>query len=247
MNWTTSKPLVIAHRGDTKAGLENTLPAIESALKLAIDGIEVDLQLTRDERVVLFHDDDLQRLADRRGNVREFTLSQLKAFRLQQGGFIPTLEELLDLVRDRVLLNLEIKTRPHWYAPGDGRLEVKIAETLRKFSLGDSILLSSFHPLPLWRMRRLAPRLRRGVLFESKYWMHRMALPLTRPFSINAPLAHATQALVQAAHDAGRRFLVWTVNAEDDMRKCLEAGVDGIITDEPRRLKTLLLHRPSGG
>ncbi len=246
MNWETSKTLVIAHRGDTKADLENTLPAIESALKLGVDGVEVDLQLTRDGHVVLFHDDDLPRLAGREGTIGGLTLPECKALRLTGNGTVPTLEELLDLAKDRCLLNLEIKTHPHGWTPGDGRLERKIAEILARFSLAETILMSSFHPLPLWRMRRLAPHLKRGVLFESKYWVHRMAMPFTSPFSIHAPLARATEAIVKAAHDAGRRFLVWTVNTEDDMKHCLEAGVDGIITDEPRRLKTLL-QRPSGG
>lgn len=240
MNWEISRTLIIAHRGDTKAGLENTLPAIESALQSGVDGVEVDLQLTRDGRVVLFHDDGLRRLAGRDGTIGDLTLAECRALKLTGNSSIPTLEELLDLTRDRCLLNLEIKTRPHWWAPGDGRLEATIADTLGKFSMAESILISSFHPLPLWRMRRMAPHLKRGVLFESKYWVHRMALPFTAPFSIHAPLAQVTEAFVKAAHDAGRRFLVWTVNAEDDMKRCLEAGVDGIITDEPRRLKAHL-------
>jgi glycerophosphoryl diester phosphodiesterase len=97
-------------------------------------------------------------------------------------------------------------------------------------------------------MRLLAPEVRRGVLFESSYWIHRMLFPFTRPASLNVPVAHATEALVRAAHEAGRRILVWTVNDENDMKQCLEIGIDGIITDEPQRLqgqiKTFLALRP---
>jgi glycerophosphoryl diester phosphodiesterase len=240
MNWATSKPpLVIAHRGDTKGPLENTMPAFESALKLGVDGIELDLQLSRDGHVVAFHDDDLRRLAGREGGVGDFTLEELRGIPLKDGTKIPTLAEILDLVRDRCLLNLEIKTKPHWYSFGSGKLEEAITRALKARGLGETILMSSFHPLPLWRMRLLAPALKRGVLFEKHYALHRMAMPFTAPFSVNAPLDHTTQALVKAAHDAGRRFLVWTVNAENDMKRCLEIGVDGIITDEPRRLLEL--------
>src|SRR5262245_45207319 len=108
MNWETSnKPLVIAHRGDTHAALENTMPAFESALKLGVDGIEMDLQLSRDGRVVVFHDDDLERLAGRPGSVSELNWTELENIPLASGGRIPTLETLLDLARDRCLLNLE--------------------------------------------------------------------------------------------------------------------------------------------
>jgi len=232
--------LVIAHRGDTRDHLENTLPAIESAVKLGVDGIEVDLQLTRDERVVLFHDDDLKRLAQREGTIQDFSLAELQKIPLINRGSIPTLEDLLDLAGKHCLLNLEIKTLPHCYAPGDGRLEKKIAECLHRFSLDESILMSSFHPLPLWRMKRLSPHLKRGVLFEDHYGIHRMLMGWTSPFSINAPFARATKEFVRSAHDAKRRVLVWTVNNEDDISRCLEDGVDGIITDEPRRLKIIL-------
>jgi glycerophosphoryl diester phosphodiesterase len=248
MSWEISnnRCLNIAHRGDTKVALENTLPAFESALKLGVDGIELDLQLSRDGHAVVFHDDDLRRLAGRDGTIDQFTLVELRTIRLSDGGQIPTLEELLDLVKDHCLLNLEIKTRPHWYAFGSGQLEAAIARILKIAGLAETILMSSFHPMSLWRMRRLAPQLKRGVLFEKHYALHRMAMPLTSPFSVNAPLSHATEALVKAAHDAKRRFLVWTVNDENDMKRCLETRVDGIITDEPRRLKTLL-ERPGVG
>jgi hypothetical protein len=114
MNWATSsllyehqrepcrgkrpkRCLVIAHRGDTKAGLENTLPAIESAIRLGVDGVEVDLQLTRDGQVVLFHDDDLRRLAGQEGMIGDLTLVECRSLRLANGSGVPTLEELLDL------------------------------------------------------------------------------------------------------------------------------------------------------
>src|SRR5262245_36503806 len=114
------RPLIIAHRGDTHAALENTMTAFESALTLGVDGIEMDLQLSRDGRVVVFHDDDLLRLAGRPGSIEDFTLAELERIPLSNGGRIPTLEDVLDLIRDRCLLNLEIKTKPRWHAFGSG-------------------------------------------------------------------------------------------------------------------------------
>jgi len=221
------------------------MPAFEAALKLGADGIECDLQLSRDGRVVIFHDDDLKRLAGRDGEIRRFTLTQLQDIVLSDDGRIPALEDLLDLARDSCLLNIEIKTKPHWHAFGAGLLEKAVAETLKKFRLDETILVSSFHPMPLWRMRLLAPHLRRGVLFESKYWLHRIPMPFTAPFSIHPPMPYATESFIRAAHDAGRRVLVWTVNAENDIKRCLENGVDGIITDEPRKVLACLASGPS--
>lgn len=232
--------LAIAHRGDTKAGVENTLPAVESALKMGVDGVEVDLQLTRDGRVVLFHDDNLLRLGSVDAAIGKKTLAELKTLALSDSrshqGTIPTLEDLLDLVRDRVLLNLEIKR--HWSF--SAALEQRTVSLLREFRLRDSILVSSFYPLTLFRMRRLAPEIARGYLFEKYFWIHRGIIPWVRPFSMNSPRSYATKNFVESHHRAGRRVFVWTVNDEDDMRVCMESGVEGIITDEPRRLLTLL-------
>lgn len=234
MNWKTSKFLVIAHRGDTKAGVENTLPAMEAALRLGVDGIETDLRLTRDDEIVLFHDDDLQRLAGRDLKVEESTLGELKGIRIS-GGPIPTLEELLDLAGEKALLNLEIKT----VHPFNTTLEKKLVRLLKTFRLSDSILVSSFHPLPLWRLKRLAPGLPKGYLFASRLFLHRRVIPWIAPFSVNAPLSDASQSLAETVHRSGMRFFVWTVNDQNDMQRTIEMGADGLITDEPRKLLAL--------
>ena len=241
MNWKTfnwNRPLVIAHRGDTKNAAENTLPAVEAALRSDIDGIEVDLRLTRDGEIVVFHDEDLRRLADSPVRIERSNLARLKEFRLGNSG-IPTLEELLDLVRDRKLLNLEIKT-VRWT---DRRLEKRLVDLLRAFRLSDSVLISSFHPLPLRRLKKIAPQLARGYLFQDKLFLHQRLMLFVKPFSVNAPFSRLSPSLLDAVHKAGRRFFIWTVNDENDMKRCIESGVDGIITDEPQRLLKLLHER----
>jgi len=226
------RPLVIAHRGDTKAGLENTLPAVAAALTLGIDGIEVDLRITRDGQVVLFHDDDLKRLADRPETIESLSLSEVRKIRLKGGHQIPSLEEFLDLAQNANLLNLELKTAD----PFSGALERKTLETLNRFPKNPALLISSFQPLSLWRIRRLAPHLPTGYLFEKHWLIHRIILPFLRPSSLNPPLRYLNRRLVDRQRRAGRRVFVWTVNDENDMKECMSLGVNGIITDEPRRL-----------
>lgn len=238
---TFKKPLIIAHRGDTKAGLENTLAAVAAALMLGVDGVEVDLRITRDGRVVLFHDDDLLRLAGRPGSIESLDWTELRKISLTGGFPIPTLEELLDLVKDSVLLNLELKVA----RPLSGELERRSTEILARFPKA-RLLLSSFQPLSLWRLRRLAPQIPRGYLFEKHWGLHRMLVPLLQPDAVNAPLNHVNRDLVVRQQRAGRRVFVWTVNNENDMKSCMslgvDGGVDGLITDEPRKLLELVSH-----
>ncbi len=229
---------IIAHRGDTETSLENTLPAFASALSLKVDGIELDVRLTSDGRIVAFHDDDLKRLAGLPQKIETSPWDTLKKIPLQHpsGEFsIPLLSDVLDLAKDKVMLNIEIKTQRHWISP----MERPLLKLLREFKLSDSILISSFHPIALHRMKSLAPNLARGYLFEKTSWLQRRMVSWVAPKTLNAPLAYASQVAVNQAHKDGLGFLVWTVNSEDDMKRCIDFGVDGIITDEPRRLLKL--------
>jgi glycerophosphoryl diester phosphodiesterase len=233
-----SSPLIFAHRGDTQQDLENTMPAFASALALGVDGIELDVRLTRDGRIVAFHDDDLQRLAGLSQKIEFSSWDELKKIRLRHplGEFsIPLLSDVLDLIKDKITLNIEIKTQRHWISP----MERPLLELLKEFRLSNSILISSFHPIALLRMKSLAPDLARGYLFEKTSWLQRRMVSWVDPKTLNAPLQYTSQAAVAQAHKDDLRFLVWTVNEEDDMKRCIDFGVDGIITDEPRRLMNL--------
>lgn len=237
MNWKTSnkRPLVISHRGDRKAGPENTLPAFDAALRSGVDGIEMDIRRTQDGILVVFHDEDLKRMVRMPDVVERTSFAALRQIPLAR-TYIPRLEEVLELVRNRALLNLEIKTSPLLFSD----VEKNMAKLLAKFRLNDTVLVSSFHPQSLVRMRMAAPHIFRGHLFQDKYPFHRLIFPATAPFSLNAPVTAATKEFVRETHAAGRRFFAWTANREGDMKRCIESGVDGIITDEPEKLKSLL-------
>ena len=236
MQWSDpKKPLVIAHRGFTKDHVENTLEAVEAALQLGVDGVEVDLRLSADGELIVFHDNSLQRLALRDESIEEMTLSGLRDVRLQ-GSRLPTLEELLDLVRDRALLNLELKT-VRWNA----QVERKLVATLRSFRLGESILVSSFHPLLLWRMKRIAPGLKRGYLVSDRQRQYRALFSkLVEPYSINPAAEMTDLTLITKAHRTGQRIFTWTVNSVDDMNRFLAIGIDGLFTDRPDDLMRAL-------
>lgn len=202
MNWETSKPLVIAHRGAARRFPENSLEAVEAAFEAGADGVEVDLRLTKDGTIVLQHDPGL---ATGRA----------------------TLGELLRLVNGRFLLNLELKAESVF---SDG-LEREVCRLLDGYPV-ETLLLSSFSPLSLIRLRRLAPRLRRGQLFTDRMRpFYPLATPWIAPFSLNVPLRSLTPRLIEKAHRQGRRVFVWTVNREDDIKRCLTWGADGMIKD----------------
>lgn len=156
--------LVIAHRGASGRAPENTLASFEQAIAIGVDGIELDVHLTRDGQLVIIHDQNLARTTDGQGLVHEHTLAELKA--LDAGSWfgpafagerIPTLEEVLVRVAGRVPLQVEIKGRT------EGVTEATIA-ALRAHGLLDTTLMTSFHLDLLPLVRALAPRVRIGAL-----------------------------------------------------------------------------------
>ncbi len=162
LGWLTARP--IAHRGyhDRAAGrVENTLPAAEAAIAHDF-AIECDLQPTADGRVVVFHDDQLDRLSEATGPVGTHTLAELRAVRLRDtDAGIPTLEDLLDVVDGRVPLVIELKSQ--WN--GDRRLERAVAPILTDYSGPAAVM--SFDPMAMVAMRRLAPSLPRGMIGDA--------------------------------------------------------------------------------
>jgi glycerophosphoryl diester phosphodiesterase len=162
LDWLTARP--IAHRGyhDRSAGrIENTLPAAEAAIAHNF-AIECDLQPTADGRVVVFHDDELDRLTEATGPVGTRTLAELRALRLRDtDALIPTLEDLLDVVDGRVPLIIELKS----LFDGNRRLERAVAPILADYSGPAAVM--SFDPQSMWAMRRLAPALPRGLIADA--------------------------------------------------------------------------------
>lgn len=158
-----------AHRGAAGYYPENTMLAFAKALELGATGIETDVQMTRDGELVLIHDETLQRTAGTPEWVKDLTLAEIKQreagswFREEFAGErIPTLEELLDLVRNTdTIVNLELKTGVVLY-PG---IEQKVLDTVRRFGLSERIIISSFNHYSLVECKKLAPDIRTGILY----------------------------------------------------------------------------------
>ncbi len=223
-DWLTAHP--VAHRGfhDRAAGrIENTLTAARAAIDRGFS-IECDLQLSADEKVVVFHDDTLDRLTEGHGPVGGCSLAELKATPLHgTADRIPTLEDLLEAVDDRVPLVIELKS----LFTGDRRLEERVAPILAAYR-GRSVIMS-FDPASMQAMRRLAPRLPRGMIadrFDSPAdretiptWQrlafrHLLYAPLVMPafvaYDVNALPANAPL----LARHLGLKLLTWTVRTE---------------------------------
>jgi glycerophosphoryl diester phosphodiesterase len=244
--WTDlPRPLIIAHRGDQIHAPENTLAAFILAAEKGADAIEFDVKLTADDRVIVIHDQTVNRTTDGTGKVSQLpfaALSELDAgvwfseqFRAER---IPTLDEVFETVGKRLYLNVELT---NYATPGDG-LVPAVVELVKKHGLQKSVLFSSFLSGNLKKARQLLPEVPRGLLTMSGllgFW-DRTFTWRGDYFSLHPNLNEVTPGLVFRVHAAGKWIQVWTVNAEEDLKNMIGLGVDGIFSDNPELALRLL-------
>lgn len=235
-----ARPLIFAHRGASTDAPENTLAAFSLALEQGADGIELDAKLTADGEVVVIHDPTVDRTTDGRGRVSQMTLAQLRQLDAGikksadfKGCTIPTLAEVFEAVGNRLIINIELT---NYGSPEDG-LPGKAASLVQTYHLEESVLFSSFLPSNLVLIRKLAPQVPLAILARPgpAGRKHRSAHSrnVAQEF-LHPHFLDTTKRLINREHAAGRQVTAWTVNIPFLMRNLIQAGVDGLITDNPR-------------
>lgn len=231
--------LKIAHRGASGSRPEHTRPAFERAIELGVDMIELDVQLTRDRRLVVMHDRELGRTVSAKGPVRECTLEELRAmdagawFDPAYAGEPPlSLDEVLDLTIGRVELNVEIKSpQADWEDTA-----LALTHLLRARGCVASTIVSCFDLGALERVRQRDDAARVGVLWQkpelAPMWQAATALGAG---SVHPHWALIDKGLVETAHTAGLKVIAWTVDEPEFMREFARIGVDGLISNFPER------------
>jgi len=242
------RPLVFAHRGGSRLAPENTIAAFDRGLAEGADGLEFDTRLSADGVPVVIHDDTLDRTTGGSGPVSVRTARDLAAVDAghhfdPDAGFpwrgrgvgVPTLRELLDRYRDCPLI-VELKE--------DGReLADSVLAEIRRVGADDRVCIGSFHWRVLRYVRRVAPRLATsasGLDIRVSMWLSRHGLPLWRPPfdvyqvpEVRHGLTIVTESFIRMARRAGVPVQVWIVDHAEDIRRLLDWGVEGILTDRP--------------
>lgn len=224
-----------AHRGARTMAPENTVPAFELALAQGAEGVEFDVQLTADRVPVVIHDETLERTTDGRGRVCDHTLAQLRlldasaGFIGHAGTRIPTLDEVLAAV-GAVTVNIELKNNKVAY-PG---LEEIVLAAVDRAGLADQVVLSSFNPESLRRLRALGAPSPLATVFSD-----RLLQPWRVAQRLGATAIHPHRRLVlgrgyvRRAHAKGIAVRPWVVNRPRDLRRMFRLGVDAVFTDVP--------------
>jgi len=241
MNWPEGTA-VFAHRGASGYAPENTLAAFELAAAMGAHGIEFDVQMSKDGRLLIHHDRVLGRTEDAAGRLKDWTFADLRALDVGSwfgsefaGERMPTPEEVVEAVGDRLLLNFEL-INDTFQLSG---IASQLVALFRRMDLFDRAMISSFNPRELWRIKRLEPRITLGALWgpsEPWYLRSRWWRRLLQPQALHPEQKLVTPHLIQSAHARGQRVHTWTVNDEETARRMRAMGVDMVMGDYPDRL-----------
>jgi glycerophosphoryl diester phosphodiesterase len=238
-----TQSLIFAHRGSNKEAAENTRSAFDKALGYAIDGMETDVQLTRDEVAVLWHDRFLNKVGLPDKHIDDFDYSQLQTmnFAAHFSSDAPhesvvSLQKFLDDYRKRCHLLIEIKNRA-WESTT--RHEIKVRQTLDMIGAAndDSIMVSSFNLASLVYAQQYNPGFPLVYNFEDEQTPADAAQVLSeQPFlhGLCLPIASLDKAMVELLRGHGKSIAVYTCNSDEEIGKALEFGVDILISDIPQ-------------
>ena len=230
------------HRGCSGNYPENTMLAFQKAIEAGADGIELDVQFSKDGRLVIIHDETLDRTTTGKGLVKNHTLEELKSldasykFAGQYGvNQIPTLCEVLDYMSDKdAVTNIELKTGIFEY---EG-IEEAVLNCVRKHNVSDKVIISSFNHYSILRMRELAPDLKCGLLTDcwlinaGKY-VHDLNIPCYHPAFRNL-----TPEITKEIKQYGLEINTWTVNTLEDFKNLESLGIDIAIGNYPDLIKS---------
>lgn len=219
--------IIVGHKGAAGYAPENTLTSFREAIKIGCDRTELDVRLTKDNQLVVIHDREVSKLTDGIGLVSEMSLTELKKLRCSGNEYIPTLQEVIDVCRDKIDLQIELK------AEGTPQL---VNELIMNNSLEKQVVITSFNSSWLAEIKTLNPKLPVGLLFYTdevmvNIWnlINNIPLDFLAPFS-----GIITKDFVGEVHNLGKKVYAYHVNNKELGDKLIAMGVDEIGTDFPK-------------
>lgn len=240
---STTKPLIIGHRGASAVAPENTLAAFREAVNQGCNMVELDVHLSKDDHIIVCHDQTIDRTTNGEGRIRDMTLQELQSY--DAGGWfdesfkgerLPTLDEVIELLPAEVWINVEAK---NFY---EGRLAEKLVELLHRTNRLSTVVVSSFHHKELVRLKESEPEILIGLLYGRDLYNH-VSYARTLPvpvFSLHPYYKEIPQADIKEARENGIEVYPYTINDAAEMTSLINEGVSGIITDYPDRMRELL-------
>jgi glycerophosphoryl diester phosphodiesterase len=233
-----NKHLIIVHRGAPREAPENTLSSFRLALKQGCGGIELDVHLSLDGKIIVCHDSSIDRTTNGSGIIRQMFAEEIRRFDAgswfsgkYSGERMPLLDEVFNLVPDDILINIELK---HSYG---GDMEPALLNFLWQHNRFQNVIISSYDHSCLYRLKGIEPKVKVGLLIVNLMdYMQNIEIINFQLYSIHPYYLLLTREEVQAVSLAGIKVFPFTVDTINELRKIKGYGISGIITNYPARL-----------
>lgn len=234
---------IIAHRGLSGFYPENTMLAFKKCLNLNIYGIELDVQKTKDNQLVVIHDEKVDRTFNGTGYIKDMTLNELKSLNSNFRDYennkdckIPTLKEVLTLFKPTdFIINIELKNNKIKYK----NLEEDVINLVKELKMERRVIISSFRMKSLNKVKALCPKITRSYLISEKFYKHRLKNMIfykaikNKSTYLSPNYIIADKKFINKCHRRDIKILCYTVNTIEEYEKLLKLKVDGIFTDFP--------------
>lgn len=237
----------IAHRGFSSRYPENTMLAFEKAIEAGCEGIEFDVHLTKDEHIVIIHDEDIRRTTNGTGLVKDYTLEDLRKFDASEkfaGQYgvnkIPILEEYFELIKGLdMLTNIELKTGIIKYKG----IEEKVIQMIKHFKQEEHVIISSFNHYAIMSCKAIEPKIKCGFLVGDGMYNPGKYTSENGIEYIHPRYQMLEDEVLDEIKACGVKINAWTVDSEDTMQMLIDKGVEGIITNYPDKLALIKKNR----
>ena len=227
--------IVVGHRGAMGHALENTVESVKKAIELNVDGIEIDVFKSKTGELVVYHDPFLSRLSNSNAFIEQISLDSIKKVELIGGFSIPTLKEIVDIIPEKIFLNIELKGKDT-----ANETNIIIINHLNKFNLPISkFIISSFRWDELKKIRSINKDVPIAILVDSLYKIDD-AIKLAKQINavaLNPNNKFITKGIVNKIQSNNIKVYPYTINTPKNIRRMRSMGVDAIITDYPERIK----------
>ena len=217
------KTMLIGHRGCKDIEPENTLLAIKKAIAIGADGVEIDVRLSKDKELVVIHDDTLDRTTNGKGFVKNLILKELKKLNAGKGEKIPTLQEVINVIKDKIYLIIELK---------DEGTEKRVVELIKKNKLKKVIMVSFIDQL-VKNVKKIDKKIKTGILFKDN-----QIDPIVMAKNADSEFVFPKYKLVNKkfvvkCHKKGIRVAVWNINNLNELKQASKLGLDIICSNRP--------------
>ncbi len=222
---------VVGHRGAPLYEPENTLSSFKKAYECGATAIEFDVRATRDGVLVLIHDEKVDRVTNGTGFVAKLSFREIRGLNVGVKEKVPTLDEVLEYAKDKLSVDIEIKV---------AGIEEKVLKSIQRHGVEEKCIITSFIPQVLAKIKKMAPSLKIGVLCSEWSKEYIYIAERLKAYAILPYFKELNKDNILFIRSKGFKIIPWTINNLKDVKRLVNLGVDGVITDDPCTIRKYL-------